>query len=615
MADRRLKTSDYTVGLICALRIELAAVELLLDETHQDFPQGLNDADFYSFGRIGEHNVVIACLHDGNLGITSAATAASQMVSEFPSIRFAMLVGIGGGVPREDTDIRLGDVVISLPQMQHGGLVQYDLEKTAGEGRLMRTGSLNIPPPIHLYALSKFRSKGIRGLVNLSTHLSALAHLPEFVYQGADSDTLYKATYSHAGGSTCEGCSRDELVLRDPRKISGVSLHFGTIASGNQVLKDGVTRDRLSKELGDVLCVEMEAAGLIDNFPCLVIRGICDYADSHKNTRWQAYAAATAAACAKELLGTVPASELLSASSLYEDSFTPVPSLIDDSGSSLGGVSHVAQKEFAALFKHELIKAVTLRPTLKQPTLKYSLLVELLRGYASIKSLSASPGMQEIAVRLVGRQAARISTLFLEDIQPGAYPAPNISFDHLRKYLAPSSMDKVRVWNPDDAAPPDLDTDQSTETMEDKAELEELPVEFEPVRTFLISGDPFVSLVTNIQKHLLDEGSDILWDIRTTVVATLEARRLRFGSKIAARFHVAWDLVDYMRTQFRDGQDIHKILTLSGSSDYAQALSCEEYISYHWPSIGQALLGAVQSILLRGGNIEKVNIIRSISPR
>lgn len=46
----------------------------------------------------------------------------------------------------------------------------------------------------------------------------------------------------------------------------------------------------------------MEAAGLMDNFPCLVIRGICDYADSHKNKRWQPYAAATAAAYAKDLL-------------------------------------------------------------------------------------------------------------------------------------------------------------------------------------------------------------------------------------------------------------------------------------------------------------------------
>ena len=54
----------------------------------------------------------------------------------------------------------------------------------------------------------------------------------------------------------------------------------------------------------------MEAAGLMDSFPCLVIRGICDYADSHKNKRWQPYAAATAAAFAKELLGVINKQEV-----------------------------------------------------------------------------------------------------------------------------------------------------------------------------------------------------------------------------------------------------------------------------------------------------------------
>jgi nucleoside phosphorylase len=31
------------------------------------------------------------------------------------------------------------------------------------------------------------------------------------------------------------------------------------------------------------VCIEMEAAGLMDWFPCLVIRGIYDYADLYKN--------------------------------------------------------------------------------------------------------------------------------------------------------------------------------------------------------------------------------------------------------------------------------------------------------------------------------------------
>src|SRR5262249_29848999 len=116
--------------------------------------------------------------------------------------------------------------------------------------------------------------------------------------------------YNHAGGPTCEKCHKDRILERTMRESEEIIVHFGTIASGNQVIKDGTTRDRLSSELGGVLCFEMEAAGLINIFPCLVIRGICDYADSHKNKRWQPYAAATAAVCAKEILSVIPEVEV-----------------------------------------------------------------------------------------------------------------------------------------------------------------------------------------------------------------------------------------------------------------------------------------------------------------
>ena len=40
----------------------------------------------------------------------------------------------------------------------------------------------------------------------------------------------------------------------------------------------------------------------MNNVPCLVIRGICDYSDSHKSKEWQGYAAIVAAAYAKDVL-------------------------------------------------------------------------------------------------------------------------------------------------------------------------------------------------------------------------------------------------------------------------------------------------------------------------
>jgi nucleoside phosphorylase len=229
------------------------------------------------------------------------------MTSKFVSIKFGLIVGIGGGVLSAESDIRLGDVAISQPHMQHGGVVQYDFGKTGEGGKFTRTGFLNAPPAILLNALSKFRSNHLRRRSKLSVHLSTIVNrLPDFATPRVESDILFETTYNHTGGPTCDSCSKDRIVERDPRKSEEIVIHYGTIASGNQVMKDGVTRDKLSSELGGVLCFEMEAAGLVNNFQCLIIRGICDYADSHKNKKWQPYAAATAAACAKELLSLIP---------------------------------------------------------------------------------------------------------------------------------------------------------------------------------------------------------------------------------------------------------------------------------------------------------------------
>lgn len=310
MPKRRHSTEVYTVGWVCALPIELAAAAEMLDEEHEDPPPDGTDTNLYTLGHIGDHNVVIACLPAGQIGTNSAAAVAMQMKSRFASIRFGLLVGIGGGVPSADSGIRLGDVVVSQPHMQHGGVVQYDHGKTGADGNYTRTGFLNTPPTVLLNALAKLRANYYRGRTSLHTHLSALNVLPIFRRENAGPDILFQPIYNHAGGATCDCCSRENSVERAPRTSQEVVLHYGTIASGNQVIKDSVTRDRLNAELGGVLCFEMEAAGLMNSFPCLVIRGICDYADSHKNKRWQPYAAATAAACAKEILSVIPAAEV-----------------------------------------------------------------------------------------------------------------------------------------------------------------------------------------------------------------------------------------------------------------------------------------------------------------
>jgi nucleoside phosphorylase len=135
------------VGLVCALPIELAAATTIIDEEHHDLPRDDNDTNLYTLSHIGKHNVVIACLPAGRTGTNSAAAVAVETKSKFARIRFVLMAGIGGGVPSVESNIRLGDVVISQPHMQHGGVVQYDFGKTGPSG-CIRTGSLNTQPMV-----------------------------------------------------------------------------------------------------------------------------------------------------------------------------------------------------------------------------------------------------------------------------------------------------------------------------------------------------------------------------------------------------------------------------------------------------------------------------------
>jgi nucleoside phosphorylase len=225
------------------------------------------------------------------------------------------MVGIGGGVPGAKDDIRLGDIVVSQPAKGFGGVVQYDYGKTIQEGRLERTGVLNKPPGKLLTAIAKLQGNHRLEASRIPDFLTEMANkyptqIANFASCGQENDQLFEAEYDHSDSTDiCTNCDKSRLVVRSTRRGNNPLVHYGLVASGNNVMKDGGTRDRLAKELG-ILCFEMEAAGLMDHFPCLVVRGICDYADSHKNEQWQGYAAATAAAYAKELLSAIPASQV-----------------------------------------------------------------------------------------------------------------------------------------------------------------------------------------------------------------------------------------------------------------------------------------------------------------
>ncbi|KAF2137695.1 uncharacterized protein K452DRAFT_291301 [Aplosporella prunicola CBS 121167] len=239
------------------------------------------------------------------------------------SATFGLLVGIGGGIPELGADIRLGDVAVSQPTGSSGGVVQYDLQKVKKGEEVERKDFLNKPPKVLLSALSNIQAKHRRKKFRVPAILREIETRnpemftsqpgePGYNYQGFENDKLFDPSYEHTYGKDYSDCDLKKILKRDLRPVpENPKAYYGTIASGDTLVKDATARTELIRYIpGGCIYYKIEAAGLINNLPCLVIRGISDYADSYKNDRWQPYAAATAAAFAKELLGYVPAGQL-----------------------------------------------------------------------------------------------------------------------------------------------------------------------------------------------------------------------------------------------------------------------------------------------------------------
>ncbi|RYO78317.1 hypothetical protein DL764_010131 [Monosporascus ibericus] len=303
--------NNYSVGWICAIGTEYIAAQEFLDDEH-DPPEFVspNDTNDYTLGRLGKHNVVVAVLPDGEYGTSSAASVATNMLHSFPNVRIGLMVGIGGGAPSEKHDIRLGDIVVSAPRDGEGGVFQYDFGKSIQDQAFQQTRFLNQPPPTLRAALTgiqaQYKRKGHQLEAAINVILEKNPRLrQEYERPQPGADRLFKADVTHDPRGCAAFCANEPSNLIPRRERTkhedDPAIHYGLIASANQLMKDALVRDRLATEK-DVLCFEMEAAGLMNHFPCLVIRGICDYSDSHKNKEWQGYAAMAAAAYAKDLL-------------------------------------------------------------------------------------------------------------------------------------------------------------------------------------------------------------------------------------------------------------------------------------------------------------------------
>lgn len=348
MPSPPLSRDDFEVAIICALDTEYNAVSLILDDfwdiSGDPYGRLARDHNMYTTGRIGKWDVVLALLP--HMGKVDAATAAATMRMSYPGLKLALLVGVCGGVPRiENEEVLLGDVILSET------IVQYDFGRQYPVGFVRKNtvcDNLGRANKDIRGLLAMFRTDpGMESLeertASILRELQAKAVLKrrsgnKYNYPGTGQDMLFEPAYHHkhrtsAGHSCdeCDGdiksqcdealrsscadlkCAEDHLVARrrleDKRQLEQEdsaaaqqpAIYVGAVASGDMVMKSGVHRDAIAKKEA-VIAFEMEGAGVWDEVPCIVVKGVCDYADSHKHKGWQNFAAATAASVAKAIL-------------------------------------------------------------------------------------------------------------------------------------------------------------------------------------------------------------------------------------------------------------------------------------------------------------------------
>ncbi|KAK5064995.1 hypothetical protein LTR84_000830 [Exophiala bonariae] len=354
MVSRASSRDDFEIAIICALRREYNAVVPLFselwdqqseDDEDNDFGRAAGDTNIYANGRIGRHNVVLVLLR--KMGKRAAAGTAAQIATSYTRVSLALLIGVCGGIPRykrdgnEDIEILLGDLVVSTK------VCEFDFGREYPDGFAPKNTEEDQPgkPNKNISNLLEALQTDI-GMKTLRQktpeYLQAIRertpiHPEKYNFPGRNADKLFKADYRHRhdGAVSCEcrnwqnardavckeslkaDCNNtkcDETQLESRRiesrqqfinKPEDPVFHFGAIASGDRVEKSGIDRDQYVRDLG-VIGFEMEGAGVWDELPCLVVKSVCDYADSHKNKKWQDYTAAVAAAAAKAILDVYP---------------------------------------------------------------------------------------------------------------------------------------------------------------------------------------------------------------------------------------------------------------------------------------------------------------------
>lgn len=344
--SRPLSRHEFQVAILCALPLEYNAVSAIFDhfwdEKGDSYGRAPGDLNSYTTGCIGRHNVVLALM--AHMGKANAASAGASLRSSYSGLKLVLLVGICGAMPYNQfgAEILLGDTIISKAIVQHDFGRKYPdsfVMKNAAEDRLQMPNKLvrNLLATLETdRGLELIETRSAYFMKELQTKANAAPRSVTYSYPGAAEDKLYDSTHRHkhrsspncvcwachedsdpvcsdAMNASCAeiGCDSSYLVARSRLNAQHAMshnaahrprIHIGRVASGDTVMKSASDRDMISR-LTRAIAFEMEGAGIWDEFNCIIIiKGVCDYADSHKSKVWQPFAAAAAAATSKAVL-------------------------------------------------------------------------------------------------------------------------------------------------------------------------------------------------------------------------------------------------------------------------------------------------------------------------
>ncbi|KAL9570443.1 hypothetical protein ACKAV7_005451 [Fusarium commune] len=206
----------------------MAAALAMMDEVHGQLPRRFNDHNTYTLGSIKNHNIVIACLPEGQYGNNNAASVFTDLKRTFPSIGHGLMVGIGGGAPGK-LDIRLSDIIVGTRVMQ------YDFGKVMAGGKIQRTATPKIPDHSFGTAIANLRARHeihpsrVPAILQESMQKLVNYHRP------SAPDHLFRASYKHDPSiANCQTCDQSQLEQREARRSCEPKIHYGGIGSSNQ---------------------------------------------------------------------------------------------------------------------------------------------------------------------------------------------------------------------------------------------------------------------------------------------------------------------------------------------------------------------------------------------